>query len=500
MESAIVGSPMRSCHALTGTWLVISVEARSVRSSRTSSRSCRSGLVSGGEAPVVDHEQVGLGQAGEGAEVGAIAAGDVQLVEEARGAHAVGGIARAAGALGEGLPEPGLADAGGADEEQVAVLSDPGTGGERLHEGLVQAAARTEPVDVLQRGLAAEVGLAQAAVQLALFAVGPLGIDEQADAILETEVGELGGAELALEGLGQGGQAQGTQFVDGGVSEHTRLLSGVVGTAADVGVDGERRRGAGPAGSGTLVEATGQDVLHGAVAGGAEPGGARGGRLQAGGAVGLAQAHEPEAGAVALLGVGLGREDGRDELGRGRARRRRPGDQAGGRPFGVGAMGVRHVRGVGGVLAPAVAAAMGGDAPALEEQLDDRRREPDLDALVHELVGDAVVVVLDGDVVVDVDPGVAPLGELVARRGAAGAAAGGRAARRARGARRRACASRRALRPGSRAQMAAFSSAMLKKRRLRSAARIQRCATSTLASTTALSRGWPARAGTTAAP
>ena len=43
--------------------------------------------------------------------------------------------------------------------------------------------------------------------------------------------------------------------------------------------------------------------------------------------------------------------------------------------------------------------------------------EPDLDPLVHELVGDAVVVVLDGDVVVDVDAGIAPLGELVARRG-----------------------------------------------------------------------------------
>jgi len=66
----------------------------------------------GGEAPSVDHEQVGLGQAGEGAEVGAIATGDVQFVEEPRGAHAVGGVAGAAGALGEGLAEPRLADAG----------------------------------------------------------------------------------------------------------------------------------------------------------------------------------------------------------------------------------------------------------------------------------------------------------------------------------------------------------------------------------------------------
>ena len=100
------------------------------------------------------------------------------------------------------------------------MLGDPGAGGEGLDEGFVQTAAGTLPVDVLQYGLAAEVGLAQAALELALFAMGPLGIDEQADAILEAEVGELGGAELALEGFRQGGQAQRTQFVDGGVSKH----------------------------------------------------------------------------------------------------------------------------------------------------------------------------------------------------------------------------------------------------------------------------------------
>jgi hypothetical protein len=60
----------------------------------------------------------------------------------------------------------------------------------------------------------------QASTQLALFPVGPLGIDEQADAILEAQFGELGVAELALEGLGHGREAQRTQFVDGGVSEH----------------------------------------------------------------------------------------------------------------------------------------------------------------------------------------------------------------------------------------------------------------------------------------
>src|SRR5437588_823168 len=59
---------------------------------------------------------------------------------------------------------------------------------------------------------------------------------------------------------------------------------------------------------------------------------------------------------------------------------------------------------------------MRGDAPALEKQFDRGGAEADLDPLVHELVGDAVVVVLDEDVVVDVHAGVAPLGEFVPAR------------------------------------------------------------------------------------
>jgi hypothetical protein len=109
MASASVGSPISSCQALTGTWLVMRVDARSVRSSRTSSRSWRSEVV-GRESQIVDREEVDLGQAREQAQVRAVAAGDMQFAEEPRGPHAVGGVARAAGPLGERLREPRLPD------------------------------------------------------------------------------------------------------------------------------------------------------------------------------------------------------------------------------------------------------------------------------------------------------------------------------------------------------------------------------------------------------
>src|SRR5439155_1399006 len=172
-----------------------------------------------------------------------------------------------------------------------------------------------------------------------------------------------------------------------------RLLSGVIGTAANVGVAGRARRGRGGVGQGDPVGAARQDVLHGAVAGRAEVQGPRTGGVHARGAVGLAQAHEAQTRAIALLGMRLARQQRGDERGGGGARRLRPADEARGRP-----LGVRPMRGV------------------------------------------------------------------------------------------------------SNSRTAAFSSARLKKRRWRSTAKIQRCATSTFASTTALSRGWPPRAGTTAAP
>src|SRR6266446_5748716 len=77
-----------------------------------------------------------------------------------------------------------------------------------------------------------------------------------------------------------------------------------------------------------------------------------------------------------------------DERGGGGARRLRPADEARGRPLGVRPMRVRHVGGLGGVLAAAPASAMRGDAPAFEKQFDRGGGEADLDPLMHELVGD----------------------------------------------------------------------------------------------------------------
>ena len=77
-------------------------------------------------------------------------------------------------------------------------------------------------------------------------------------------------------------------------------------------------------------------------------------------------------------------------------------------------MSGRHVSGLGRVPAPGVDAPVGSDPPALVEDLDGVGADADIDLVAGQGMGDAVEGVMDLDVVVDVDAGLAPLGELVA--------------------------------------------------------------------------------------
>ena len=95
-----------------------------------------------------------------------------------------------------------------------------------------------------------------------------------------------------------------------------------------------------------------ENVLDRAIAVGAEPLGARTGGVEPVQPVDPAQAHEPEARAIALLRMGAALEDAGDEPPRGGTRLVGPPDQAGRGPFGVGAMRPRHVRHLGGEAAP----------------------------------------------------------------------------------------------------------------------------------------------------
>src|ERR1700674_5202244 len=58
-------------------------------------------ILDGGEAPIVEDEDVEAGELGEQADVGAVGAGQQEGVEEAGGAPVVGAVALAAGLMRE---------------------------------------------------------------------------------------------------------------------------------------------------------------------------------------------------------------------------------------------------------------------------------------------------------------------------------------------------------------------------------------------------------------
>ncbi len=64
------------------------------------------------QSPVVQHQQAGLGQAGQKFGVTSIALGDGQLRQEPRQAQVLSGVAFAAGLVRQGAGDPGFADAG----------------------------------------------------------------------------------------------------------------------------------------------------------------------------------------------------------------------------------------------------------------------------------------------------------------------------------------------------------------------------------------------------
>ncbi|MOA56626.1 hypothetical protein D3C78_1806480 [compost metagenome] len=66
----------------------------------------------------------------------------------------------------------------------------------------------------------AQSGLAQAAAQALVFALGQLAVDQQAEALLEAQAVDVGGLQLLAQGLEHAVQVQGLELVQGRVVQH----------------------------------------------------------------------------------------------------------------------------------------------------------------------------------------------------------------------------------------------------------------------------------------
>ena len=178
------------------------------------------GVAKGCEQPVVDRKEVEAGEAVEDAGVGAVAAPDGELLQQAWQADVARLVAETAGTLDEGAGEVGLADTGLAGDHQVVAILDEAAVGEAEYLLAVEM-ARVLEVDVLDRGRVAQLRRAEPLGELALLAREPLGVDEKAEPLVEGQLGVLGRAELLPHRVGHARELHCVHLVQGLLDQHS---------------------------------------------------------------------------------------------------------------------------------------------------------------------------------------------------------------------------------------------------------------------------------------
>ena len=125
------------------------------------------------------------------------------------------------------------------------------------------------------------------------------------------------------------------------------------------------------------------------------------------------EAQDPQARAIALLGVGSALDDRLDQPSGVWTGFVSPADKSRGTPFRIFLVCRRHMFFEGGVLMGHKASDMAGHALALSQGLHGVGGQAHVELFALQLMRHAVVVIVDFDVVVDVDGGDLPLGVFV---------------------------------------------------------------------------------------
>lgn len=100
------------------------------------------------------------------------------------------------------------------------MIADPRAGAQAEDRLPIQA-ARCGEVDILERGWIPQLRMPEPLGQAPALARGPFGVDEQAEAVVETERGILARAALLVKRLGHRRQAQRVELLDGRIRQHT---------------------------------------------------------------------------------------------------------------------------------------------------------------------------------------------------------------------------------------------------------------------------------------
>ena len=154
-------------------------------------------IAQGGQPEVIEDDDFGLPQLCQKLAVAAIAPGDGEFIQQPRQAQVAHTQPLATGLMGERAGNEAFADTGGARDEAIEMCPQPVPGGEFRHHRFIEA-ARCTVIDIFQAGVLAKCGQAQTGGEAFTIPVRRLLIEQQPQALLEAQGGDL--RRLALLG------------------------------------------------------------------------------------------------------------------------------------------------------------------------------------------------------------------------------------------------------------------------------------------------------------
>src|SRR5271166_6101485 len=170
------------------------------------------------QSPVVEDQQLHPAQRPHQPGVTTIAAGQCQIGEQTRDTLVEHGVVVAAGTVAERAGEPRFSPPGRPFDDQVLPRLDPAAQRQLLEQRTVQTARRAV-IDILDRGVVSQPGVAQARTQSAVLPVGEFTVEQQAEPF---GVIELGGARAGgqfLESARHADKAKLAQLVERGMGQ-----------------------------------------------------------------------------------------------------------------------------------------------------------------------------------------------------------------------------------------------------------------------------------------
>lgn len=187
-----------------------------------------------GESPIVEDEEIGLGELVQESRVRAVATCHREIAEEPGQADVADGVPLPARAMTEGAGEPRLPGARGSDEEDDFVVAEPVPSGEAEDDAPIETTLGAE-VDILHARRDPEARDLEQPRQAAVVAREPLALEEESEALVEVETREVRDAALFFQGVCHAGEAERMKEVEGLLHQHEKGSPGGSGKSGSSG-------------------------------------------------------------------------------------------------------------------------------------------------------------------------------------------------------------------------------------------------------------------------